>query len=40
LEQRQVDPALLIAAEFELSQALDAFGEAARPGMLKVLVRA
>jgi len=39
LEQRQVDPAPLIAAEFGLGQAIEAFGEAAKAGMLKVLVR-
>lgn len=37
-ETRQVDPAVLIAAEFKLGEALQAFEAAARPGVLKVLI--
>lgn len=39
LERGEVDPTALIAAEFRLSQAPQAMAEAARPGVLKVLVR-
>jgi threonine dehydrogenase-like Zn-dependent dehydrogenase len=39
MEQKMVDPTVLIAAEFSLSEALRAFDEAAKTGMLKVLVR-
>lgn len=39
LESKRVDPTVLIAAEFKLDEALKAFDEAAKPGMLKVLVR-
>lgn len=36
---RQVDPTVLIAAEFPLGEALQAFERAAQPGVLKVLLR-
>ncbi len=39
LESKQVDPTVLIAAEFELNNALKAFEEAAKAGMLKTLVK-
>ncbi len=39
LEQKLVDPTVLIAAEFSLAEGLQAFEEAAKTGMLKVLVR-
>ncbi len=39
MEQKMVDPTVLIAAEFGLSEALTAFEKAAKTGMLKVLVR-
>lgn len=39
MEQKMVDPRVLIAAEFGLSEALQAFDEAAKTGMLKVLVK-
>jgi 2-desacetyl-2-hydroxyethyl bacteriochlorophyllide A dehydrogenase len=39
LESKQVDPTALIAAEFKLDEALKAFEEAAKPGVLKVLVK-
>jgi hypothetical protein len=39
MEQKLVDPSLLIAAEFSLSEGLKAFQNAAQAGMLKVLVR-
>ena len=39
LEQKQVDPTILIAREFSLSEGLKAFGEAEKTGMLKVLVK-
>jgi threonine dehydrogenase-like Zn-dependent dehydrogenase len=39
MEQRLVDPTPLIAAEYPLNQALTAFDEAAKSGMLKVLIR-
>ena len=38
LEQREVDPTVLIAAEFRLGDGLKAFGEAEKTGMLKVLL--
>ena len=38
MEARQVDPSVLIMAEFKLSQALKAFERAAETGVLKVLV--
>jgi len=38
MEQKLVDPTVLISAEFGLSDALQAFEEAAKPGMLKVLI--
>ncbi len=38
MESRQVDPTVLIANEFKLSDALKAFEHAAETGMLKVLV--
>lgn len=38
LESRQVDLTVLIAEEFKLQDALKAFGRAAEPGVLKVLV--
>ncbi|MGC2658086.1 MAG: alcohol dehydrogenase catalytic domain-containing protein [Bryobacteraceae bacterium] len=37
---RQVNVAALVSAEFPLDKALEAFAEAARPGVLKVLLRA
>ncbi|GAB4505790.1 MAG: alcohol dehydrogenase catalytic domain-containing protein [Anaerolineales bacterium] len=39
LEKKEVDPSGLIAAEFRLEEALQAFAHAAQPGVLKVLVR-
>jgi len=39
MESRQVDPAVLIADEFKLEDALKAFEHAAEPGVLKVLVQ-
>jgi threonine dehydrogenase-like Zn-dependent dehydrogenase len=39
MEQKLVDPTVLIAAEYSLSGALTAFDEAAKSGMLKVLVK-
>jgi len=39
MEQKLVDPTRLIAAEFALGQGLAAFEEAARTGMLKVLIK-
>jgi threonine dehydrogenase-like Zn-dependent dehydrogenase len=39
MEQKLVDPTVLVAAEFGLAEALRAFDEAAKTGMLKVLVR-
>jgi threonine dehydrogenase-like Zn-dependent dehydrogenase len=39
MASRQVDPTVLIAAEFKLEEALKAFEAAARPGMLKTLVK-
>ena len=38
MEQGQVDPTVLITAEFKLGEALRAFEHAAQPGALKVLV--
>jgi len=38
MEQKLVDPTILIAARQPLNQAVEAFDIAARPGMLKVLV--
>ena len=38
MEQKMVDPTVLIAAEFGLSEGLLAFDEAAKAGMLKVLM--
>jgi threonine dehydrogenase-like Zn-dependent dehydrogenase len=38
MEARQVDPTVLIAAEFKLEQVLKAFEHAAQTGVLKVLV--
>lgn len=38
MESKQVDPTVLIAAEFRLGQALKAFEHAAETGVLKVLV--
>jgi threonine dehydrogenase-like Zn-dependent dehydrogenase len=39
LEKREVDPTVLIAAEFKLTEAIAAFEEASKAGMLKVLIR-
>jgi len=38
MEKGEVDPGVLIAAEFRLGEALEAFERAAQPGVLKVLV--
>jgi len=38
MEKGEVDPSVLIAAEYELEEALTAFERAAQPGVLKVLV--
>jgi threonine dehydrogenase-like Zn-dependent dehydrogenase len=38
MESKQVDPTVLIAAEFNLNDGLKAFERAAEPGVLKVLV--
>ena len=38
MEMGEVDPSVLIAAEFKLVEALQAFERAAQPGVLKVLV--
>ncbi len=38
MESRQVDPTVLIAAEFKLAKGLKAFERAAETGVLKVLV--
>jgi len=38
MEKREVDPSVLIDAEFRLDEALQAFERAAQPGVLKVLV--
>jgi threonine dehydrogenase-like Zn-dependent dehydrogenase len=39
LEKREVDPTVLIAAEFSLTDAVAAFEEASKAGMLKALIR-
>jgi threonine dehydrogenase-like Zn-dependent dehydrogenase len=39
LESKQIDPTVLIATEFELDEALEAFKEAAKPGVLKTLLK-
>lgn len=39
LEQGKIDPTDLIAAQFPLTEALEAFAQAGQPGMLKVLVK-
>ncbi len=39
LENREVNPAVLIAASFQLGEGLKAFEKAAQPGTLKVLVQ-
>jgi threonine dehydrogenase-like Zn-dependent dehydrogenase len=39
LESRKIDVKSLISAEFPLSRAVEAFAEAQRPGVLKVLLR-
>ncbi len=39
LEQGEVDPTILIAEKFSLDQGVEAMDEAARPGVLKVLLR-
>ena len=38
LEKGEVDPTVLIAKQFKLGEAVKAFDEAAKPGMLKVLL--
>lgn len=38
MEKGEVDPSVLISAEFKLEEALQAFEHAAQPGVLKVLV--
>jgi len=38
MESKQVDPTVLIAAEFKLKDALKAFEHSAEPGVLKVLI--
>ena len=38
LEKREVDPTVLIAERFKLSEAITAFEKAAQPGVLKVLL--
>jgi threonine dehydrogenase-like Zn-dependent dehydrogenase len=38
LENRAVDPTVLIAAQYKLSEALKAFEHAAQAGVLKVLL--
>ena len=40
LEKKEVDPTVLIARRFKLSEAVQAFDEAAKAGMLKVLLEA
>ncbi len=40
MESRQVDPTVLITAEFKLGEALKAFERAAETGVLKVLIQA
>lgn len=39
MQQKKVDPTIMIAAEYGLSESLRAFDEAAQRGMLKVLVK-
>jgi threonine dehydrogenase-like Zn-dependent dehydrogenase len=39
LERKEVDPTVLIAAEYRLGEGLQAFEVAAKPGMLKVLLQ-
>jgi threonine dehydrogenase-like Zn-dependent dehydrogenase len=39
MESKRVDPTVLIAAEFKLDDALKAFEEAAKPGVLKTLIQ-
>jgi threonine dehydrogenase-like Zn-dependent dehydrogenase len=39
MQQKKVDPSVLIAAEFSLAESPSAFNKAAETGMLKVLVR-
>ncbi|GAB4484880.1 MAG: alcohol dehydrogenase catalytic domain-containing protein [Anaerolineales bacterium] len=39
LEKKEVDPTVLIAAEFRLEQGLQAFSEAEKQGVLKVVIR-
>jgi threonine dehydrogenase-like Zn-dependent dehydrogenase len=39
LESGEVDPSVLIVAEFKLGEVLQAFDQAAKPGVLKVLVK-
>ncbi len=39
MEQKLVDPTVLVAEQYSLSQALQAFDSAARAGMLKVLIK-
>ena len=39
MQQKKVDPSVIIAAEYGLSESLLAFDQAAQRGMLKVLVR-
>jgi threonine dehydrogenase-like Zn-dependent dehydrogenase len=39
MEQKKVDPSILIAAEYALTDSLQAFAHAAQNGVLKVLVR-
>jgi threonine dehydrogenase-like Zn-dependent dehydrogenase len=38
MEMGEIDPSVLIAAEFKLGEALQAFEHAAQPGVLKVLI--
>ncbi|CAG0958429.1 L-iditol 2-dehydrogenase [Anaerolineales bacterium] len=38
LERREVDPTVLISAQYKLGEALKAFDHAAQPGVLKVLI--
>ena len=38
LEKREVDPTVLISAQYKLGEALKAFEHAAQPGVLKVLI--
>jgi threonine dehydrogenase-like Zn-dependent dehydrogenase len=39
LESARVDPAILIAAQYPLANALEAMSAARKPGMLKVLLK-